>query len=279
MIRFFASLSIMAAWLLAGDDLPRVDLHAHIHGETNRDPSMTPAEAAAVSRKLGVRLGVLGEGGCAGEIHDDRTLVAFLDSLADQPVWRGLQVYGFDWQRCLSEENRRKLDYIAADALIFPQSDGKTVWLWLPGVRFPDPQEFMDRYVEHNLRVLSEPIQVWANATYVPESLQPSYDVLWTKARMDRLIGAAVKNRVAIEINAHFRIPSVTFVKRAKAAGATFSFGSNAHVKGIGEIDYCLQIARECGLTSKDIYVPATKQVRSVGTSIVPSPKPVASSK
>lgn len=25
----------------------------------------------------------------------DRTLVAFLDSLADQPVWRGLQVYGF----------------------------------------------------------------------------------------------------------------------------------------------------------------------------------------
>ncbi len=155
------------------------------------------------------------------------------------------------------ESNRDKLDYVAADALIFPGADGRGIWLWLPGVEFPDEQDFMNRYVEHNVRVIAQPIQVWANPTYLPASLQPRYDALWTEARMDRVIRAAVKNGVAIEINAHFQIPSARFIKRAKAAGARFSFGSNRHVEGIGEIDYCLRTARECGLTSKDIYVPA----------------------
>jgi hypothetical protein len=256
MLRFLACSLFIIASLPGADDIPRVDLHAHIDGETPKDRSMTPAEATAISRKLGVRLGVLGEGGCGGEIRDDRTLVAFLDRLADQPVWRGLQVYGFDWQRCLSKANLDRLDYLAADALVFPQN-GKNIWLWLPGVKFPDPQEFMSQYVEYNLGVLAEPIQVWANPTYLPESLQPDYDALWTAERMDRVIQAAVKNRVAIEINAHFKIPNATFIKRAKAAGARFSIGSNRHVEGIGEIDYCLQMARECKLTAKDIFVPS----------------------
>jgi hypothetical protein len=89
-------LLVAAARLFAGDDLPRVDLHAHIDGETAKDKSLTPAEATAVSRRLNVRLGVLGEGGCGGDIRDDRTLVVFLDRLRDQPVWRGLQVYGLN---------------------------------------------------------------------------------------------------------------------------------------------------------------------------------------
>jgi len=256
-LKHSACLALATACLLAADDLPRVDLHAHIHGESAHDKSMTPAEATAVSRKLGVRLGILGEGGCGGDIRDDRTLAAFLDSLAGHPVWRGLQVYGFEWQRCLSKASLDRLDYIAADALIFPQPDGKNVWLWLPGVEFPDPQDFMNRYVEHNLRVISQQIQIWANPTYLPDGLQSRYDALWTEARMDQLIGAAVKNGVAIEINAHFQIPSAAFIKRAQAAGAKFSFGSNRHVDGIGEIDFCLRRARECGLTAKDIYVPA----------------------
>lgn len=246
-----------AALLLAGDDLPRMDLHAHIHADAAGENSITPADATAISRKLGVRLGILGEGGCAGDIHDDRTLAAFLDSLANEPVWRGMQVYGFDWRNCLSKTNLERLDYIAADALIFPQADGRNVRLWLPGVSFPDPQAFMDQYVEYSVRVLSQPIQVWANPTYLPESLQAKYDQLWTPARMDRVIHAAVKNRVAIEINARYHIPSVAFIKRAKAAGAKFSFGSNRHGEGIGEIDYCLRTARECGLARKDCFMPS----------------------
>jgi hypothetical protein len=67
---------------------------------------------------------------------------------------RGLQVYGFEWRKCLSEENLGRLDYVAADALIFPDTNGRNVMLW------------------RHLRVLAQRIQVWANPTYIPESLK-----------------------------------------------------------------------------------------------------------
>jgi hypothetical protein len=236
--------------------LPRIDLHVHIENDENPADSLKPAQAAAISHRLGVRFGVLAEGGCRGDIHDNASLEAFLDSMKGQPMWAGLQVYGFDWQKCLSAANLARLDYISADALVMPGVDGKAVMLWLPGVQFDDPEAFMDRYVEYNVRVLSQPIQVWANPTYVPESLHARYAELWTPERMDRVIQAAVRNHVAIEINAHFQIPSVTFLKRAKAAGARFTLGSNQHVHGIGIIDYPLQAAHDAGLTADDIFMP-----------------------
>ncbi len=255
MLRYAISF-LLAAVCSTAQDLPRVDLHVHIHNDANPSASLKPAQAAALSRKLGVRFGVLAEGGCAGEIHDNATLEEFIDEMSASPMWRGIQVYGFDWRKCLSPDNLGKLDYIAADALIFPDTTGRHVRLWLPGVLFPDPQEFMQRYVEFNVRVLSQKIQVWANPTFLPESLQPRYADLWTPERMDMVIGAAVKNGIAIEINDRFQIPSAAFIRRAKAAGAKFSFGSNRHVEGIGEIGYCLRVARECGLTAADIFLP-----------------------
>ncbi len=245
--------------LAAAGDLPRVDLHIHLDGETKAARNLTPADAVALSRRLGVKFGVLGEGGCRGDIHDDATLKAFLDSLEGLPLYRGLQIYGFDWPNCLSKENLRRLDYIAADALIFPDRDGKSVWLWLPRVKFDDPQDFMERYIEHTLKVLAQPVQVWANPTFLPESLQSQYDALWTPERMRRVIGAAVRNKVAIEINSRYRIPSPAFIRMAKAAGAKFTFGSNRHALGVGEIDYSLQTARDCGLTPTDIWLPSRR--------------------
>ncbi len=258
MLRYIYCL-LAAGSLLTAADVPRIDLHVHIHNDQDPSQSLTPAQTAEISKRLGVRFGVLAEGGCRGDIHDDASLGEFIDSLAGLPLWSGLQVYGFDWQQCLSKSKRDQLDYIAADALVFPDRNGKNVRLWLPGVEFPDAEDFMDRYVDFNARVLAQPIQVWANPSYLPESLQSRYDALWTPARMDRLISVAVKNGVAIEINAHFEIPSPAFIRRAKAAGAKFSIGSNQHVHGIGEIAYCLRIAHECGLTAADMFVPARR--------------------
>jgi hypothetical protein len=259
MLRLLAYLLPAAAIALAADDLPRVDLHVHIHDDENPAKSLTPADAAALSKKMGVRFGVLGEGGCSGDIHDNATLSTFLAGFGGLPLWRGMQVYGFEWRRCLSKENLDRLDYIAADALVFPDRGGKSVRLWLPGVQFADAQDFMERYVEYNVKVLSQQVQVWANPTYLPESLQARYAELWTPARMERVIRAAVKGGIAIEINSRFRIPSAAFVRKAKADGAKFSFGSNRHVHGIGDIEYCLETARACGLTKRDIFLPAKR--------------------
>lgn len=254
MLRIPTLLAIAAT--LAAQNLPRVDLHVHIHDESNPALSMKPAETAALSQKLGVRFGILAEGGCGGDIHNDQTLEEFLDSTERLPVYRGLQVYGFNWPNCLSRQNLDRLDYISADALVFPDGQGKSIWLWLPGVKFDDPQDFMERYVDFTVKILAQPIQIWSNPTYLPESLKSQYATLWTPERMQRVIDAAVRNHVAIEINSHFRIPSATFIRRARAAGAKFSFGSNEHVHGIGNIGYPLEVARQCGLSKSDIYVP-----------------------
>ena len=42
---------------------------------------------------------------------------------------------------------------------------------------------------------------------------------------MDKVIQAAVKNGVAIEINARYKLPSEKFIRRAKAAGASSPSG------------------------------------------------------
>jgi histidinol phosphatase-like PHP family hydrolase len=121
-----------------------------------------------------------------------------------------------------------------------------------------DKQEWMDRYTDHNVRVMAtEPIDIMANPTFLPDAILPEYDTLWTETRMRKIIDAAVKYHVAIEINSRYRVPRLKFLKMAKAAGATFSFGSNVHDLGVGNIDYCLEMAKALGLTSREVFTPA----------------------
>ena len=66
----------------------------------------------------------------------------------------------------------------------------------------------------------------------------------------------------AVCLSAADNVPRVdlhgaAFIRRAKAAGAKFSIGSHRHAQGIGEIEYCLGMARNCGLTAKDFFVPS----------------------
>ncbi len=67
--------------------------------------------------------------------------------------------------------------------------------------------------------VMHEPIDIYANATFLPDQIAAEYDALWTPERMQRVIDAAVKNDVAIEINNRYKIPSAAFIKAAKASG------------------------------------------------------------
>jgi len=104
-----------------------------------------------------------------------------------------------------------------------------------------------------------EPIDIYVNSTFLPDVLQAEYDVLWTDERMDKVIGAAVDNNIAIEINARYKIPSSTFIKRAKAAGVIFSMGTNNTDKNLGTLDYAIQMIDECGLEPDDFFKPKKK--------------------
>jgi len=124
-------------------------------------------------------------------------------------------------------------------------------------VEIDDKDDFMERYVDFNIQILStEPIDIFANPTFLPHCIADEYDVLWTKERMKKVIEAAVKSDIAIEINSRYKIPSLAFIKLAKDAGAKFSFGSNTHGEEVGMLEYCLEISKKVGLTRRDLFIP-----------------------
>ena len=76
---------------------------------------------------------------------------------------------------------------------------------------------------------------------------------------MDKVIAAAAKRKIAIEINSRYRLPSVAFVKRAKAAGCRFTFGTNNADRDVGRLEYCFQVVKEAGLRWQDIWTPPNR--------------------
>jgi len=86
----------------------------------------------------------------------------------------------------------------------------------------------MDVLVSKTVAILeSEPIDIYANPTFLPAVIAPRYEALWTEARMTKVIDAAVKSGVAIEIGGRYKIPSEQFLRLAKSKGAKFTFGTN----------------------------------------------------
>ena len=237
-------------------DLPKMDLHAHLSGYFGSNATMAYQNASALSRKLGVVFGIAEEFGGNNVRINDSLLLDRIALAKKNGLYLGIQVSRRDWSNVFSREALSQVDYILADAMIFPNREGRTIHIWVPGQPLGEPEEFMGLYIAHTLKVLSEPINIWANPTYLPDELVERYDELWTDARMNRVINTAVKNNVAIEINSLYKIPNARFIKMAKAAGARFTFGTNQHGQGIGEMGWSINMAEECGLTKEDFFIP-----------------------
>ena len=238
------------------DYLPLIDFHVHLKG------GLTMDQAMAHSRKTGIGYGVAANCGLDFAIKDDKALLAYHKTLDGQPVFKGMQAEGREWVTMFSKEAIAKFDYVFTDAMTFTDHRGKRIHLWRANeVRVDDEQKFMDMYVGVIVGILNdEPIDILANATILPGVLRRKYDKLWTPDRMDRVIRAAKKNDVAIEINASSRVPSIAFVKRAKRAGCKFSFGTNNQNAKLGHLAYSLTVAEACGLRKADMFVPATEK-------------------
>jgi hypothetical protein len=260
------SVLIIVVFLLSGNkndlpntDLPNIDLHVHLNyaaQSLNNNAAIAYQKASALSKEMGVTFGIAEEFGTNNVRTNDSLALDRIALAKKNSLYLGLQVSRRDWPKIFSKEILNQVDYILADAMIFPNKEGRTIYIWVAGMPLGEPQEFMDLYVAHNLKVLSEPITIWANPTYLPDILLSRYDELWTEDRMKSLINAAVKNNVAIEINSRFKVPNAKFIKLAKVAGAHFTFGTNQHGAGVGEIAWSINMAKECGLTSKDFFIP-----------------------
>jgi len=233
-------------------EFPLVDYHVHLKG------GLTLNDAIELSKQRGVKFGIAQNCGIGFNVTNDEGARRFLLELAGKPVYRAMQAEGREWLRMFSPEVIAQFDYVFTDAMTFTDKGGKRIRLWINDeVQIGEKQEFMDMYVDKIIGILNkEPIDIYVNPTFLPALIAKEYDSLWTDDRMDKVIRSAVKNGVAIEINATYRLPSAKFIKKAKQAGVKFAFGTNNGGRELGNLEYCRRMAIECGLTKDDIFVP-----------------------
>ncbi len=74
------------------------------------------------------------------------------------------------------------------------------------------------------------------------------------------MLDAAIANHVAIEINGALKLPAEAFVRKAKAAGATFTLGQCA--LDTPAADYCFGLREAVGLSWRDMYEPGHQPTR-----------------
>jgi hypothetical protein len=177
-----------------------------------------------------------------------------------QPCFVAMQAEGREWTQMFSRGMAARFDYIFTDSMTWTDNHGKRMRLWIPEEvgTIADVGEFMDTLVDRAVGILEhEPVDIYANPTFLPDAIAKDYEQLWTAERRKKVIEAAVRNSVAIEINNRYKLPSPSFIRMAKAGGAKFTFGSNnAGPDDLGRCEYGLRMAEECKLGWQDFFVP-----------------------
>jgi len=239
---------------LGRHNIPMEDLHVHLKA------GLTLEQALAKSRRDGIQYGIAANCGKGNPVQNDQAAIAYLDSLAGQPCYVAMQAEGREWTQMFSRGVAARFDYIFTDSMTWTDNRGKRMRLWIPGEvgTIADPQEFMDTLVERTVGILErEPVDIYVNPTFLPDALANDYEQLWTAERRQKVIGAAVRNSVAIEINNRYKLPSPSFIRMAKATGAKFTFGTNnGGPDDLGRCEYGLRMVEECKMEWQDFFVP-----------------------
>ena len=240
-----------------------VDFHVHLKG------GLTIDEAVAMSRRSGIKYGIAANCGLKFPITDDRGIEQFVASMKGQPVFVGMQAEGREVADAVLEGGHRQVRLRVHRRHDDRRSSRPArARLWIKEeVDIPDKQAFMELLVQTIVGIMNdEPIDIYVNPTYLPDVLAAEYDELWTPAQVAKVIEAAARNGVAIEISNRLRLPKPAFIKQAKQAGIKFTFGSNNVDRNFGRSEYGLEMIRKCSLTPQDFWMPKPDGQKPVQT-------------
>lgn len=251
-------------------NFPMVDYHVHLKGK------LTLEDAKVWALEHGMRYGIAQNCGVNFPVRDDSGLYKYIKTMKNKNVYVAMQAEGREWVEMFSPEAIAQFDYVFTDAMTWRNDDGRRMRLWMKHeVVIGEPQHFMNMLVDRTVWILeNEPIDIYVNPTYLPEELADRYDELWTAGRIDRVIAAAVANNVAIEISAGMKLPKADIIKKAKEAGAKFSFGTNNSAdRELGELQYCYEMILQCGLTPDDMFQPKPDGKKAIQRKPLPNCK------
>ena len=234
--------------------VPMLDLHVHPKG------GLSVEAALAKSLRDGIQYGLAVNCGKGQPVTDDEGARRWIATVKGLPVFIGMQAEGREWVNMFSRQAVSEFDYVFTDSMTWTDNRGKRMRLWMPEEvgTIADPQEFMDTLVDRTVGILEhEPVNIYVNPTFLPEVIAKDYETLWTERRRRRVIEAAAKKGIAIEINNRYKLPSASFIRMAKQGGCQFTFGSNnAGAADLGRCEYGIRMVAECQLRPADFWVP-----------------------
>ena len=240
----------------ANASFPLMDLHVH------RSDKQSIEQIVEKSKRMGITFGVM-ENVAPWGITNDEQMQAYIDAIKPYPVYVGLQPMSPGWSKNFSKDIIAQADYIAMDPQMIPNANGygEDVQVWEYATYIDDAEAFMERNMEHYMQILAgdDPIDIFACPLHQPYCIEREYQKLRTKKRLQTIIDAAKARNIAIEISDMMRVPDEEFILMVKRAGLKFTFGSDTRDEKTGRLVYCKQVARRCGLTEKDFFVPKRK--------------------
>lgn len=243
---------------LQQQNFPVIDYHVHLKG------GLTKEQAHAMSMNYGINYGVApnaGEGGVGRMLANDEEVYEYYKEVKPLPFLCGVQGEGRRWSTQFSQEALGIFDYLFTDAMTIVDHKGRISRIYRPEEVFLDgttSDKYMDLIVDQTIKILTnEPADIYANPTFIPQIMNDEYDKLWTDERVDKVLDVLEKYQIALEINPRYKIPSYDIVKKAKARGIKFTFGTNNVDANFGKLEYAIGAIKECGITKDDIWFPS----------------------
>jgi hypothetical protein len=254
----FITVALISISCNATKEFPITDLHIHLKG------NFTIEDAVRKSAAENINYGIAFNCGYKFPVHSDAQIDSVLQIMKDYPQFLvAMQAEGREWINIFSKESRDKFDYVFTDGMTFTDAKGRRNRIWIKDETWiDDEQEFMDYLVNIIVKILNEePINIYVNPTNLPAQMADRYDSFWTVERMDKVINAAKTHNIAMEINNRYKIPSETFLKRAKKAGIKFTVGTNNTDGNFSGAEYAREMISKCKLTQEDFYLPVKKRL------------------
>jgi len=236
-------------------NFPVCDYHVHIKGD------LTMGEALELSAGLGVNYGIAANCGLKFPVQNDEELEAYLNSIHGLPIFKAMQAEGREWVTMFSPELIAGFDYAFTDAMTWTNNNGTRMRLWIPEeTEVGDPEDFMEQLVAQIELIVTEPISIYVNPTYLPAEIAERYSALWTDERVDRVIKALKENNVALEINNNLKLPGKRFIRRAQEEGVKFAMGTNnTTAENLGRLDWSLEMIHEFNIQASEMFLPGVE--------------------
>ena len=243
----------------SGLDFPIEDYHVHLN-------TLTVEQVVAASKETGVKYGLLEHCGTkenqyAVMLSNDRELQDWIAKLQGKGVYIGVQAEWIDWVGCFSKEVFSQLDYVLTDSWTVRDANGKRVKAFAGGYDpGNDAEAFMKWYVDWIVEILeTTPLDIWSHPMWVTRKFTTQLEQMWTEERMRRVVRTLKNTNTAVEIDSSVKLPTMPFLKMARAEGIKFSFGASSQGPRINPVDWSIATAKELGLTRKDMFQPAPR--------------------